>query len=59
MINIIKESKHSCCGCHAFVKECSTKCIHMESDEEGFKYPIIDQNKCIKCNKCERVCPII
>ena len=28
----------------------------MEMDEEGFEYPIIDENKCIKCYKCLKVC---
>ena len=31
----------------------------MVIDEEGFKYPQIMKDKCIGCNKCEKVCPII
>ncbi|WP_300111036.1 coenzyme F420 hydrogenase/dehydrogenase beta subunit N-terminal domain-containing protein, partial [Frisingicoccus sp.] len=30
----------------------------MESDEEGFLYPRIDQSVCIQCNKCEKICPM-
>ena len=29
----------------------------MNIDEEGFEYPIIDENKCIRCNQCIKVCP--
>jgi coenzyme F420-reducing hydrogenase beta subunit len=31
----------------------------MQDDKEGFEYPAIDNNKCIKCGLCEKVCPII
>lgn len=59
MINIGKEEKYNCCGCNACVQVCPTKCISMEVDEEGFKYPQIILDKCSGCNKCEKVCPII
>mgnify|MGYP000107708567 CR=1 FL=1 len=26
-------------------------------DEDGFEYPQVDENKCIHCEKCFRVCP--
>ena len=35
------------------------ECITMEHDEEGFLYPNINTEQCIKCNLCEKVCPII
>lgn len=31
----------------------------MEPDAEGFLYPIIDDQKCTKCNQCEKVCHTI
>lgn len=31
----------------------------MIEDEKGFKYPQIDENNCIGCNLCEKVCPIL
>ena len=30
----------------------------MASDEEGFKYPLVDYNKCIECGLCIKSCPI-
>ena len=31
----------------------------MQSDSEGFDYPIIDKSLCIDCNLCTKVCPVI
>lgn len=55
-INII--SKNICTGCSACVTICPTKCITMELDKEQFLYPQIDLNKCIKCGKCLKYCPM-
>lgn len=49
-------TKEDCCGCYNI---CPKECITMESDNEGFWYPKIDKNKCINCNLCKKVCPII
>ena len=57
MINIIR--KPNCCGCWACISSCPTKCIDMKEDEEGFRYPVVDTEKCIDCHLCEKVCPII
>ena len=57
MIEITK--KENCTGCHACYNACPQKCISMEFDDEGFLYPNVDVEKCIECNLCERVCPII
>lgn len=48
--------KEKCCGCSACVAVCPTKCISMEEDEEGFKYPRVLKDQCIKCGKCMEVC---
>ena len=29
----------------------------LQPDEEGFDYPVVDQQKCIKCHRCINVCP--
>ena len=54
----IKE-KQECCGCTACVAACPKECIVMKEDQEGFLYPNIDKDKCIRCGICEKVCPIL
>lgn len=54
MINIV--DKNLCCGCSACVSICPKKCIEMREDEEGFKYPVVDQSRCINCGLCDKVC---
>jgi len=41
---------------------CSNICdiaIKVVTDKEGFCRPIITNNDCLKCGKCENVCPVI
>ena len=57
MINI--KTKKNCTGCYACYNICPKGCINMEKDNEGFVYPHINTEICIKCNKCEKVCPIL
>ena len=54
----IKE-KSNCCGCEACVSICPQKCISMKEDDEGFRYPVVDKEKCIDCGLCENTCPIL
>lgn len=56
MIQIKVTSK--CCGCYACSNVCPKNAIIMKEDEEGFKYPNVDEKKCLRCNLCETVCPI-
>lgn len=53
------KDKVNCSGCSACYNICPQKAIEMHEDEEGFAYPKIDANKCINCNLCEKVCPIL
>ena len=55
---ILWKRKEDCCGCTACYAICPMEAISMIEDEEGFLYPKIDDNKCIKCKKCLNVCPI-
>ncbi|MGN0602112.1 MAG: NADH-quinone oxidoreductase subunit I [Oscillospiraceae bacterium] len=50
------ESREDCCGCSACFAVCPMQAIAMENDEEGFEYPTIDAEKCIRCYKCLSVC---
>lgn len=54
----IKDRK-DCCGCHACATVCSKHCITMQTDEEGFLYPIVNKDACTDCGLCEKVCPVI
>lgn len=56
MINIT--NKTNCCGCEACANICPKKCITMKQDSEGFLYPVVDNNICIKCGMCTKICPI-
>lgn len=53
----IKEKKE-CCGCTSCLNSCPQNCISMMRDEEGFSYPLIEEEKCVDCGMCVRVCPI-
>lgn len=45
-----------CCGCTACASICAHDAITMEPDALGFLYPKFNQNKCVECGLCERVC---
>lgn len=53
------KDKKDCCGCHACATACAKHCITMQSDGEGFLYPVVDKNACTDCGLCEKVCPVI
>lgn len=48
-----------CCGCEACIQICPVNCITMKEDREGFLYPNANKTKCIKCGRCQAVCPLI
>ena len=52
-------SKSKCSGCHACFNICPKDAITMAPDENGFKYPQIDEDLCVHCNLCKKVCPIL
>lgn len=58
MVKLNKENRNLCCGCEACKEICPVNCITMKYDSEGFLFPIIEKEKCIKCNKCVIVCSI-
>lgn len=50
--------KGDCCGCTACYAICSQKAIIMKEDEEGFEYPVLNDEKCLECGMCIKVCPM-
>ncbi len=51
--------KKNCTGCCACFNICPKNAIIMKEDTMGYIYPEIDNNKCINCKMCEKVCPSI
>lgn len=47
-----------CTGCMACVNSCPKECIDIKEDEIGHIYPHIDENKCVNCGKCKKICPV-
>lgn len=50
------EDNFRCYGCGACKDACPVDAITMEPDKEGFLYPVIDEEKCIHCDKCKKTC---
>lgn len=57
-IPILYKRKEDCCGCTACYAICSKGAIRMVEDEVGFEYPQINEEKCVYCYLCIKVCPI-
>ena len=52
-------SPETCTGCAACLNACAHSAITMNADAEGFLAPNVDNNKCVECKLCEKVCPVI
>lgn len=56
---ILSKDASDCCGCRACEQICAHHAIRMNSDDEGFLYPVVDASKCVNCGLCEKVCPMM
>lgn len=55
--NSIEILQHNnCCGCKACGDVCPKGAISFQKDNEGFLYPVVDEN-CVSCGLCVKVCP--
>lgn len=45
-----------CTGCAACAQVCPREAITFEPSYEGFLYPHVNQDLCISCGKCQKVC---
>lgn len=52
----IYSKKELCSGCAACQSVCPKGAITMTEDWRGFAFPVVDQNKCVDCNRCVHVC---
>ncbi len=55
---LINEKKELCSGCYACSNACPKSCITMQVDSEGFWYPHVNEEKCVNCKVCEKICPV-
>ena len=56
---IDKVSKLDCVGCKACGDICPVNAIAYEIDKEGFWFPTINNDVCVKCGLCETPCPAL
>ncbi|BDZ78147.1 Coenzyme F420 hydrogenase/dehydrogenase, beta subunit C-terminal domain [Claveliimonas bilis] len=54
----IELPKELCNGCGLCNNVCPHSAIVMKKDEEGFEYPCIRDDMCIKCGICIKKCPL-
>lgn len=47
-----------CVGCRSCEQSCPSKCITIVENSEGFLYPVIAEDVCVKCGVCLKKCPI-
>ena len=47
-----------CSGCGACIEACPKQAISFIKDELDAVYPHIDEDKCVKCGRCQQVCHI-
>ncbi len=52
------QDKKLCSGCTACAAICEHKAISMQEDSEGFLFPVLDNDLCINCGLCDKICPM-
>ena len=52
----ILDDENDCTGCAACFNVCPQAAITMRENDEGFKYPVIDTDKCVGCGLCRKAC---
>lgn len=48
-----------CTGCCACFNSCAQHAIEMRPLSSGALVPVIDENLCVECGRCERACPVL
>ena len=51
--------RDACTSCAACVNICNHDAVKLIEDELGFTYPQIDHTKCVECNACRIICPVL
>ena len=47
-----------CTGCSACAACCPQDAIALVRDKEGFAFPSVDPEKCVRCGLCTKTCPV-
>lgn len=55
-LRYVWDNKDHCSGCGVCAIKCAHRAIRMTPDEEGFVYPLIEEDKCVHCGLCQKVC---
>ena len=50
---LVDREKEKCYGCEACVQICPKDALVMKEDDEGFRYPLLDKERCIECTLCQ------
>ena len=50
-------NEYECSGCTACMNVCAHGAIEMKENGEGFVFPAKNNDKCVDCGLCEKVCP--
>ena len=56
---MISTNRADCSGCEACANACPKNAITMTRDAEGFAYPKINSELCVKCGRCDATCPAL
>ena len=56
-MNILDSNNiHECTSCQVCALLCTPNAISYSIDSNGFYRPIVDENKCVDCGLCKKVC---
>lgn len=54
--HILSPASRSCTGCGACSAACPHEAIRMTMGDKGFFVPMVDEEKCVDCGLCQKVC---
>ena len=58
-MNIKTIEKNKCFGCGSCFQSCPKNAVSMETDGEGFSFPLVDEKACVDCGVCVKKCPAL